>query len=148
MGKVITIDNYRNFKPSELVHSFVSDLNIALKSGKKMDMLTFSAEAAATHDCLPCLGGMAALGLERKTIDVRPVTHFVMMLGDSIRVSQWFDALAALIRIYPDFQGKLFFVDTDLLPHKRFDGVIGKKEIKELQKHVLRFVEALEKAGC
>lgn len=148
--KTITIDNYKQFKPSELVHSFVSDLDAALKTGKSMDMSTFNAEHARKVNCLPCLGGMALLNLGAESSDMNghTVLSNIANMGDFIRMSCWTTALVYLTDLYPKYTKQLCKVSTEGLPDKDFAGVIYSNRIKALQKHILKFVEVLEKAGC
>ena len=61
--KRITVDNYRQFKPSQFVRSFLSDLDVAVtltkKTGEEMNMDSWYQG----NSCLPCLSGMACLNM-------------------------------------------------------------------------------------
>lgn len=40
--KTITAENYKQFKPSEFIRSFISDIEIAKKIGKPMNMSSYN----------------------------------------------------------------------------------------------------------
>lgn len=64
MTKYITLKNYKQFLPSEFVRSFVSDIEVAEKIGKSINMNNYTKNIS----CLPCLGGMACLNLVPKKV--------------------------------------------------------------------------------
>jgi hypothetical protein len=95
----ITVDNYKKFKPSEFIRSFASDIEWAIKSGKKMDMGTILEKG----DCLPCLGGIACMnfGIPIKDTELSRIQYNVAFLGDAIRLSVFSNMMYRLSRLYP-----------------------------------------------
>jgi hypothetical protein len=140
--KYITQENYKEFKPSEFVHSFISDIDVAIKLGKPMDMDWYQQ----WDGCMPCLGGMACMNLGIGVSGLNDLEDNISRLGDAIRngnnigvVNRLDDLYYGLIIPYSVFDG----LDTT-----EFNGKIKTKEqFKALKAQVMKYVVALEKAG-
>lgn len=84
----ITIDNYQDYKPSELVASFADDVEHIMRSGMAMNMSTYALVPSDTKlmdgkTCVPCLGGYAAAGMG--TGPFSGAGQIIAKLGDAIR---------------------------------------------------------------
>lgn len=97
----ITVDNYQKFKPSELVRSFVADIQVAkkkMKQGYKMDMQSWEPY----NHCLPCLGGMACLNMSITPHD--GIGLWISYLGDAIRTGRDGYMNNALFDLYENYR--------------------------------------------
>lgn len=135
--KYITVDNYKEFKPSEFVESFISDIEVAEKIGKPMDMDNWVG-----NGCLPCLGGMACMNMGISPFG-NQVGDIVSNLGDHIR-SGYADSVQ-------DFIEDLFNIKLPSLIFKRQRKIEGEiktaKQFNNLKKQVAYYADTLKKAG-
>jgi len=138
--KYITKENYKEFKPSEFVHSFISDIDVAIKLGKPMDMGLY----VEWHGCLPCLGGMACMNLAANFNS--GMGYSVSRLGDAIKNGI---NVGAAIRLGDLYCGlNIPYSIFNGLDTTEFNGKIKTKEqFKALKDQVMKYVIALEKAG-
>jgi len=142
--KYITLENYKEFLPSEFVRSFVSDIEVAEKFNKPMNMFTFKSDDVSY---LPCLGGMACLNLSPKKNCFRNKTlSSIAFLGNSIRNGMLHSVVSYLKYLYPNHEIYYnTFVNVKNL--KQFSGLINKDRFEELKKQVHKYADALEKIG-
>lgn len=137
--KAITKDNYRDFKPSEFVHSFISDIEVAERAGKKMDMTAW-IKSSAKPGCLPCLGGLACMNMSVAILD--DIGTHVSNAGDEIRLGCGIELSQSLGYLYPDRE-----IDTLTEFYEIFKGVMGKKDLAPLKERILYYVRELEAQG-
>jgi hypothetical protein len=137
--KRITVDNYKEFKPSEFVRSFVVDvyygINLSNKTKKKINV----QEWKETFDCLPCIGGLACMGLRINPL-LDPLGRIIASLGDSIRTGSNFCICRDLCLLYPNYQ----YTQPPQNP------IISKSNIsslKQLQKRIHMYVNLIEESG-
>lgn len=138
--KYITKDNYRQFKPSEFIRSFASDIQVALDKGKPMDMSQYEVNFAV-YGCLPCLGGMACMNMGLSPLKGK-VGNLVANIGDNIRCGDLESASRDL--------GELYSKDInieDTVGYSYMMGVIRGEKLISLQKRVHSFADQIEKAG-
>lgn len=136
--KYITPDNYQQFKPSELVHSFISDIEVAERIGKPMDMSNYFS----SKNCLPCLGGMALLNWGNISTN-KDVGFNVSHLGDAIRrgvdIQYWLQEMYPNVGFYTiNPNGTKVFGMIQLKSHIQFTA---------LKRQVMLYVKELEKHG-
>lgn len=143
--KKITIDNYLDFKPSEFVRSFASDLEWGMaeskRTGKPINMYVFTKD----KDCLPCLGGLACMNFgtprgytfnhKNRMLDNTAV------LGDSIRQGLVTVTNTAIKGLYPDYRpcklGKL----------RPFNGKYDYDELQPLIDQIHHIADQIERSG-
>lgn len=154
--KNITIDNYLQFKPSEFIRSFVSDVNAAIKMGKPMDMNSFVEER--DNKCLPCLGGMACLNMgipvTYTSTWVDDLQESIAFCGDGIRTGDFRGMYNNLQNIYPklpNFAIKMRRIRkynrNRLFNDKLFSGKCSGEQLKELQKRIHEYANTIESWG-
>lgn len=148
--KYITIKNYLKFTPSEFIHSFVSDIDIAIKTGKNVDMTTYKT---STDKCLPCLGAIACMNFgitPGKIFKMKnPVYKNTAFLGDKIRAGESFTFIMYLDDLYKITSEKQIEIQTRLYKKElhRFIGFLNEHDLINLKKQVLKYVEVLESIG-
>lgn len=140
--KYITAENYQQFKPSEFVRSFVSDIEVAEKMGKPMDMRTYIPRTAEPG-CLPCLGGMACMNMGFTSTLLNDVSYNVAGLGDAIRTGTASSFRIHINNLYPKCQFKASYVGHT----KTFEGVVRKGRLSYLKAQVHKYADALEAQG-
>lgn len=145
--KTITIDNYQDFKPSEFVRSFASDVDVAIRRGKPMFMASFYDQQTVDGvECLPCLGGMACMNMGiplQYGLPQNSLQTIVSNLGDSIRTGDKRSIVNWLERLYPD--RNIQFTPGSL---QGFFGVTKRRSLLLLQKQIHQIADALEESGC
>ena len=138
-AKTITVDNYKEFKPSEFIRSFLSDIEVAEKIGLPMDMRTFLSNGYKKN-CLPCLGGIACLNMHIDPISTVLGSN-VSELGDNIRLG--YSSLVS------DDVAKLFGIKISM--GKEISSICGviktKKQFDKLKNNVNYYTDIFEKAG-
>jgi hypothetical protein len=160
--KYITIDNYQQFKPSEFVRSFISDIESAAKTGMKMNMSSY------VHDpfsgCLPCIGGMACLNMGGKytfLLSLRPdvtemdrIFNRIAMLGDAIRSGAGARSFLHDIRALYSELLPIGSIHTILLKGSKikgqlrcFEGYIDPNNCQRLKKQIEAYATFLEELG-
>lgn len=147
--KTITKYNYLKFKPSEFIHSFLSDIEVAEKSGKRMNMNRFNSG----YGYLPCLGGLACLTLGIPTPlrislseDGLSLSVKVGLLGDSIRLGNIDITLRYVKNLYPD----MTLTTTSKWSLQSFDdriiyGIPSKEDMRLMKRRIKEVVKLLEK---
>jgi len=126
--KYITAKNYLQFKPSEFVRSFVSDLEVAKKltkrTGKPMNMNRWWPN----ENCLPCLGGMACMNMGVRPDD-NAIGDMTSELGDNIRIgygSRISDDILKLFKEYKRVNLPSFEIIHDVISNKEIDILIDR----------------------
>lgn len=139
-GNIITPENYRQFKPSEFIHSFISDIEVAERTGKPMDMEHYKLDDCKPG-CLPCLGGTACLNWGFNNPYSEGLPWRVANSGEQIRWGNG-EALAYNLR-------RLYEIPVKNLPKQK--PIMGNpnspKAFQRLKDRVLFYVTALEKQG-
>lgn len=144
--KYITIDNYKEFKPSEFIRSFISDIDVAIEIGKPMDMNTYFTDSDAK--CLPCLGGMACMnmGISFSIFDedgmYGAIGGRIADLGDSIRLGFTESVMESINSLYDIYA---FIIEPNGL--KQFIGVTELSSLSSLKKQIEKYASAYEKEG-
>lgn len=136
--KYITPDNYQQFKPSELVHSFISDIEVAEKIGKPMDMAIFEE----SWECLPCMGGMGVMNWNHHEIN-GTLRHNIEQLGDDIRVGR--NISPRLNTLYGNVNVLIMPTGTECFSH--LEKIKTKSRFTALKHQVMLYVKELEKHG-
>ena len=148
-GNIITPENYLQFKPSEFVHSFISDIEVAEKMGKPMDMHDYDAERAGNGriTCLPCMGGMSILnwgysGIPEGDSPEEMAAYYTARLGDGIRCGLGAVVAKYIKRLYGGRTPRLIDTATTVR------GIVRSPwQFKELKDQVLFYTGELEKQG-
>lgn len=140
--KFITTENYLQFKPSEFIRSFASDVDVAMeitkKTGKRMNMNSFNN---GDH-CLPCLGGMACMNLAGTTSVYEGVAEYTKDLGDRIRLASKYGIHIYLRKIYPSLKEIELPYDMEV-----FTGIMLDKDLVVLKEQIHKIADAYEASG-
>jgi hypothetical protein len=166
--KRITVDNYQQFKPSEFVASFLSDLEVVEKQKKPMNMSRWNKnntwERLQLVECLPCLGGMACMNLGAKDKQLPEIVAYeglnvftkrkklyanVALLGDCIRMGEKSGIKIYLQKLYPATYYSQSFERIHFYGLMGLAGLVypKSKDMKHLKDNINIIVNALEKAG-
>lgn len=138
--KYITIENYRKFKPSEFVRSFISDIETAEKIGKPMDMSNYFENFEGT--CLPCLGGMACMNLGFVSVYATDIIgETVARLGDRIRVGKGKYINYQLKILYPKYK------NCKLPNREMISGETTKRDLTRLKQRINTYADIIEASG-
>jgi len=161
---IITVDNYLDFLPSEFIESFISDIEVAEKLNRPMDMGSYTQKDAKKFDtvtCLPCLGGMACMNLglkyeyqsEFRDLNTElPLANRIAGIGNSIRIGDTLVFYKNLREIYTDLPDELTIKFCDWFIHhditlRLFYDVVHQSEFKHLKQQVSYYVKALKSIG-
>lgn len=137
MKKYITVDNYKEFKPSDFVESFISDIDVAEKLGKPMNMADWYG-----NGCLPCLGGMACMNMKIDPINDE-VGYEVSDLGDGIRNGSDWKIQKSIEALF-----KIKIPENILKPKPEIRGKIDTaKKFDKLRQRVIYYADILRKEG-
>lgn len=144
----ITVKNYKKFKPSEFVRSFVSDIEVAeeitKKTGERMNMCVFQPH----RGCLPCLGGMACFNMlghypyTGEDYGDEELSRAVGSLGNSIRIGVWSDIESDLKMLYPKYKKTHSRAGLDF-----FNGETYQHDITRLKKQIHKIADIIERSG-
>jgi len=162
----ITLENYRQYKPSDLIARGVHDMLDAVESG--MDIITHDwfGYNDVECKCFCCLGGAVLRGMvpqikactdsgNYKDAKIRMLLHSndterrVACLFDSIRLGNGSQVLIALQEMYGLDSSSLSLVDAIYYKWRRapFYGELNNTQIEQLSKSIFNLVDALRSIG-
>lgn len=79
--KTITIENFRQFKPSEFIESVIEDIQRVREAGFELNMNTYYSQYPGMHnnnnECQVCLGGISLLGFLKEPI--KPLSDYPVL---------------------------------------------------------------------
>jgi len=85
--RTITKDNYLQFKPSQLIRSFIEHINSTGDKLMNMDYFTPEGAARAMEGCLPCLGGTACMNMGLQVFNsAQSLGQKIAGLGNALRM--------------------------------------------------------------
>ena len=163
----ITLENYKQFKPSDLIARGVHDMFDAIESGHDIVTYDWFGYNDTTSNCFVCLGGavlrgmipdikryidsgeyVCALNTFRDSRARSTVQGDIAGLFDSIRKGATDSVIFYLKELYglrPSVA--LFHAVNYQWKNKCFVGYLGKSEVEQLSKSIFSLVDALRSVG-
>jgi len=152
--KYITVDNYLQFKPSEFVRSFASDIErgweLAKRTKQKIDLYNWVPYPESK--CLPCVGGLACMYFggeftyEGSSAELYKgsdlVKFYTARIGDCIRMGSMFEIYEFLIGLYPEYKN-VYLGKWGIA----FYGMLNAKSKGALIKRINRIADLIEASG-
>lgn len=132
----ITEQNYLDFKPSQLVRSFLRDLRKARMLKKSINLCSWSGN----DSFLPCIGSLAVTRLGAKQFE--HFSYLLASLGDNIRLG---NSDMVMMRMGQLFTNEKFPPGGYVIDLEPISGVIeSKKDFRRLRERI-KFYEHIIK---
>lgn len=143
--RTMTVNNYKEFLPSEMIRSFVTDIDVALKAKKHMNMGIFNFVGSYSN-CLPCLGGLACMNMGYENIYSSPLSKTIAYLGDAIRRESSTAVQKYLAELYPDLITEIYRSEIKM---KKWGSVldVGPEKLRRLQTTIHHLADSLKMEG-